>query len=459
MTNNNVNYDATKDVEMEQRSVGEIVRNSSDLIDTLAGKIGRIVSYKYKIYIRNKPALEGELSLEEMEKLYKLYSSYGADLTQRVVSREFPTITFRDLKRILKAFNITKASIPLAPHILEEKTLDEQEELHYQNSENLFLKRIDQTRERQLKKKYEETLNKFHELKSKVIDFKEFAESFRLNPRVDYPIPEVQISDKVMVVYLSDMHIGSKVSQYSIYANDFNAEEAKRRMTLIFNRIIELSKVLNISQIVICNLGDSLDGYNAQTTRGGHSLPQNLDNKEQFSFYLELMADFFNRLSASSQFSNIKYYCVPGGNHDGDFGYFANKALESLLKYMNPNIEVKVFDKFIESFKINNHSFIVCHGKDEKDMFKNLPLIINDKTENIINEYIRYKSISGTIHFVKGDLHQTATTYAKNFRYKSVSSFFGSSEWIHKNFGNTKAACDIDVVDGDQILETKLLLN
>ena len=88
-----------------------------------------------------------------------------------------------------------------------------------------------------------------------------------------------------------------------------------------------------------------------------------------------------------------------------------------------------------------------------------MPLTINDKTENIINEYIRYKAISGTIHFVKGDLHQTATTYAKNFRYKSVSSFFGSSEWIHKNFGNTKAACDIDVIDGDQILETKLLLN
>ena len=58
MINNDVNYDATKDVEMEQRSVGEIIRDSSDIIDTLAGKVGRIVSYRYKIYIRKETIFE-----------------------------------------------------------------------------------------------------------------------------------------------------------------------------------------------------------------------------------------------------------------------------------------------------------------------------------------------------------------------------------------------------------------
>lgn len=457
--NNKVIYDATNDVEMEKRALGEIVRDSSNLIETRAGKIGKITSYKYRITIKNKPPLEGELSLEQMEKLYSLYSSQGADLTQRVVSREFPDITFRDLKRILKAFNITKASIPLAPHILEEKTLEEQEELHYQNSENLFLKKIDQTREKQLKKKYEELLAKHHELKNKVSSFKEFSENFKLNEPVNYVLPTIQGSNKTLVVYLSDMHIGSKVSNYSIYSNDFNEVEAKRRIDLILDRVVYLSKTLSICKIVVCNLGDSLDGYNAQTTRGGHSLPQNLDNKEQFTTYINLMTHFFGVLSISGLFNKIDYYCVPGGNHDGDMGYFTNKALENLLKHVYPDIQVKIFDKFIDTFKIDDHSFIITHGKDEKDMFKNFPLIINDRTENIINEYIRHKSISGTIHFIKGDLHQTATTYAKNFRYKSVSSFFGSSEWIHKNFGNTKAACDMDIIDNDQILETKLLLN
>ena len=98
--------------------------------------------------------------------------------------------------------------------------------------------------------------------------------------------------------------------------------------------------------------------------------------------------------------------------------------------------------------------------KDEKDMFKGLPLTLNDKTEVKINEFIDYNHIdSPYIHFVKGDLHQSATTYGRKFRYKSVASFFGSSEWIHKNFGNTKAAVDYDIVIEDKVFESRIVLN
>ena len=48
------------------------------------------------------------------------------------------------------------------------------------------------------------------------------------------------------------------------------------------------------------------------------------------------------------------------------------------------------------------------------------PLILNDKTENYINNYIDYHQIDTRkpIHFVKGDLHQSATQYGKRFRYR-----------------------------------------
>lgn len=80
-------------------------------------------------------------------------------------------------------------------------------------------------------------------------------------------------------------------------------------------------------------------------------------------------------------------------------------------------------------------------------MYKNLPLTLDIKTENFINEYLDSKHISGNIVFVKGDLHQSAITYGRRFTYKSVSSLFGSSEWIHKNFGNTPWGCDYSIVD------------
>ena len=91
-------------------------------------------------------------------------------------------------------------------------------------------------------------------------------------------------------------------------------------------------------------------------------------------------------------------------------------------------------------------------------MFKNLPLYLNDKTENYINQYIDFNRLSGNISFIKGDLHQSSTGYGYKFRYKNVASFFGSSEWIQDNFGGAQDAVDFDILDGDSILETRLLL-
>ena len=453
------NYDATIDEQMESRSKIEYIRDENIMINTMFGPKGKITSYKYSISIHNKPTLEGELSLKEMNDIYSQYSIYGSNLTQREVSRNFQ-IPFRDFRRILKAFNITKSSAPLAPHVLEEKSLDEQEALLIQNKETILLKRIEKKNERELQNKLDKSLIELYNLKKDVTEFREFVHNIKLDTNIVLRIPSITSDDKAIVVYLSDMHIGAEVSDTSIYDNNFDEVEARKRlMEKTLPYIKQLTLLSQCSKIIICNIGDSLDGLDKQTCRRDHFLPQNLSNREQFNFYVQLMVEFFTDLSSCGLYSEISYYSVPGGNHDGDFGYFANKALEAYLHILNPNINVKIFEKFIDSFSFNQHQFILCHGNDDKDMFKNMPLTLNDKCENQINDYLYDKNIQGKIHFIKGDLHQSATTYGKRFRYKSVGSFFGSSEWIHKNFGNTKACCDIDIIDGENVLETRIILN
>lgn len=86
--------------------------------------------------------------------------------------------------------------------------------------------------------------------------------------------------------------------------------------------------------------------------------------------------------------------------------------------------------------------------KDTSDMYKNYPLTLDLKTESKLNEYIEYNKINtSNIIVIKGDLHQSAITYGKKFTYWSVGSIYGSSEWIHKNFGNTKAYCEYGIFD------------
>lgn len=443
----NIVYDASKDAQMEQRST----------IDTLR-EDGKITGYKFKILIRDKAALEGTLTRHEVDDMYRLYAAEGANLTQKAVSRYFPLYTFQEFKKILRAFNITKASAPFAPHILEEKTTEELIALNMQRKESDYLKKYEHNKESLHEAKYKELLRTHHDLKESLGDFKEFLGDIKLD--IDFKITKPDYSsNSTLIVYLSDMHIGAEVSDYSIYRNPYNKEEVQSRMTKVINKIIELASFAKITNLIICNIGDSLDGYNGQTTRGGHGLPQNMNNKDQYKTYITTMVGLFKTLSTSGYFETIKYVCVEGGNHDGDFGYVANKALEASLYTTNPEIEVIIFDRFIDHITVGNHTFIMCHGKDAKDMFKNMPLVLNDKIENQINEYIDYHNIQGNIHFIKGDLHQTATTFGKKFRYKSVASFFGSSEWIHKNFGNTKAAIDFDIVSDTSILETRLVLN
>lgn len=440
-------YDASIDAQMESRSIAEPIRED-----------GKITSYKFRILIRDKEALSGTMTREEVDLMYRFYSSEGANLTQKQVSREFPIYTFQQFKKILRAFNITKASAPFAPHIIEEKTTEDLIQLNFQYKENNYLKKCELEKGAIYEKMYKDTLRSYSDLKQSTDDFKEFIGDLKFDFKFDIKKPTFT-NESTLIVYLSDMHIGAEVSEYSVYDNLYNREQVYARMQKILVKILDLTKLCSVTNIVICNVGDSLDGYYGESARGGHILPQNMNNKDQYKTYIGVMLDLFKNLSESGSYNSIKFVCVECGNHDGDFGYVTNKALEAALSYLNPDIEVRIFDKFIEHFTVKNHTFILCHGKDAKDMFKNMPLVLNDKTENQVNEYIDYMGLHGDISFIKGDLHQSATTYGKKFKYRSVGSFFGSSEWIHKNFGNTPASCDIDVVNEDSILETHLLLN
>lgn len=453
-------YDASSDESFEDRLKVEKIRNDSKLITVNGKKIGRIEKYKFKILVRDKDPIEGEFSREEMNLIYRLYSSEGTGLTQREVSKHFGEYTFQQFKKILRAFNITKhGSAPLAPHVIEERSPEELVELAYQNKENDFLRKVEQDRVKVSEKKYTEILQKHYNLTETLKDFRTFLpENLGEVQPFEFKKPSYS-GTKTFILHLSDIHLGADVSRYALYENKYTFSAIKKRMEQLIQQVLNVCSEFKIDNLIVTNLGDSIDGYNKQTTRGGHTLPQNMENKDQFRNFVVLMVEMFNTFSKSGLFNYIKYYAVDGGNHDGDIGFMVNKALEASLYILNPKIKVRVFEKTIDHFKVNNHTYILSHGKDADDMFRNMPLTLNDKWENQINDYINYHELNGNISFVKGDLHNSATTYGKRFRYKSVASFFGSSKWIQANFGNTKAAVDYEIVTKDNIFESRIILN
>jgi hypothetical protein len=445
---------------VDNATYGVIIRDDEGLVD----------HYEFGVHNRNNQFVNGEISRELMDRIYSLYSKEGINLTQRTVSRDILLeldIDFYTFQQILKVFKITKSSIPFAPHVLEENSVDNVIDKTFQLKENLFFKRIEEDKIKRIEQKNIHLLAENIELKNKLVDFNEWVQSIDFsnveveNIKVDY-----DSNDRALVVFLSDIHIGAMVSNDSLYENFYNPEEVLRRFALIEQKIANLVSCFGFfERIIVINLGDSLDGFNNQTARGGHHLPQNLTNKEQFEFYIKLIQKFIDDLWQSGLASAIDYYSVGDSNHDGINGYLANRLLEEYFKVKYPGMIACTFQKFIDFINYGRHTLILTHGKDGGEMFKNYPLYIDDKTENKINEFIDYNFDSSiwnqNVVVCKGDLHQSATSYAKRFTYKSVSSIFGSSGWVQKNFGNTKPAVDFLVLgreDKNDVIETRLIL-
>lgn len=125
----------------------EVIFSDSELDSDDTSKVtierdeeGKIVKYLFTIYVRDKQPILGSFNRDEMNMVYRLYSNYGSGITQREVSRFFPDYSLADFKRILRAFSITKASAPFAPHVIEENDKDKLLEMQFREKENDFLR-------------------------------------------------------------------------------------------------------------------------------------------------------------------------------------------------------------------------------------------------------------------------------------------------------------------------------
>lgn len=298
---------AVEELETDDRAETSIIR----------GDDGKIKYYSYQIFRRDKAPLSGKLTREEMNAIYRLYSYYGDSLTQRMISRHFVDLSLIDFKRILRAFNITKASAPFAPHMFEELSEDELRAIQLREKENSFLRKAEEDQikntEKLLKKYAQENI----ELKRQMKDLSEFKVKLPedLNPII---LEEKRETGKNINLYLSDIHLGAALTTGSLYKENSNYgfTEAQRRLTEILGRLHQFGAFDTINIVL---LGDNIDcaGVYGKTARLGHDLPENMDAREQANKFIELMLWFITSLAEKeNEFcSNINVYSVPCGNH------------------------------------------------------------------------------------------------------------------------------------------------
>lgn len=405
---------------------------------------GKIVGYKFEVFRRDNTPISGVLNREEMRLIYRLYSYYGAGITQREISRYFSDYSLVDFKRILRAFNITKACSPFPPHMHEECTEEELTNIHRREKENDFLRKVEKNELNDIKTANIKLAKRNKELEEMIANLSEGI-SVTVNNDFVPNISNVE-SDKSLIIHLSDMHIGAKCESNTLYENPYDYSEIERRLNVLVDCIQSYGY---FNTIIINILGDSLDGMDNQTARRDHFMPQEMDNMEQLEAFVTLMSDFIGKCSSLAK--NVKIFCVKCGNHGGMWEYTANLALKNLIKNIYPNIPFTLFKDFIGTYSFKGHTYVICHGKDEKFMKRALPLNLDENSKTKIHEWLTNEQLIGNdnIHFIKGDLHSNNLNSCRLFDYRNVLSLFGASDYSNYNFSRNSYGVSFDLFIGD----------
>lgn len=257
----------------------------------------------------------------------------------------------------------------------------------------------------------------------------------------------------------TDVHINMNVNGKdgdALYEGKWDEEEVLRRLDLMIQHVKTFKKS---NTLVITDLGDFLDGLNGQTTRKGHELPQNTNDKEAFELALKFKTKLVDSLV--DDFEEIICNNITNDNHAGLFSYFTSSAVEKILEQRYPwKVKVNTMKRFINHYSIGKHTFVELHGKDSGEMkfgFKpKLDAIQADKLDHYCKEYKLYNG--NFIEVSKGDSHQAIYDDAtsNDFSYYNYPSFSPPSNWVKTNFGNSRSGFNFFNIKRDENIKISI---
>lgn len=247
----------------------------------------------------------------------------------------------------------------------------------------------------------------------------------------------------------SDVHIGMTPNKdgYALYDLKWDETEILNAVDLMVLKVIEAKKS---SILYIDELGDFLDGWDAQTTRKGHALPQNMDNQKAFDVAVNFKVKLIDALI--NYYDKIVCNNICEDNHAGSFGYVVNSAVKQILEQKYKNVEVNNMRKFINHYFIGYHCFILTHGKDSKNLKFGFKPQLDSKQSEKIDQYCKENGIykqADFIEFSKGDSHQSIQDYStsNDFDYCNYPAFSPASEWVQTNFKKSRQGFVFQTID------------
>ena len=202
----------------------------------------------------------------------------------------------------------------------------------------------------------------------------------------------------------TDVHIAMNVNGKdgdSLYEGKWDKEEVLRRLDLMLYHVKTFKKG---RKLIIDDLGDFLDGLGGQTTRKGHELPQNMNDKEAFELALEFKIKLIDNLV--NEYEEIICHNITNDNH-----------------CFTPDVEV-LTNKGFKFYKDITEDHLIAtynQGKDSIEYQKPTNYIYNEISSDI------------EIHNYKSKLMDVSVTDEHRMFVNKINSCFDYDYVLSKN--------------------------
>ena len=249
-------------------------------------------------------------------------------------------------------------------------------------------------------------------------------------------------------LWFSDVHIGMECNpdKSNNFPHRWDDDVVRESFAMMAAERIHRKRS---ESLVVCQLGDLLDGFNKKTTRGGHELPQNMTNRDSFILALEMLKFLMGTLA--EHYDSITFHNVCNDNHAGDFGFFACESFRVWAESKHP--QFKVFNHItpLAHFEEQGHVFIIGHGKDKEHQKRGLPTAPQDAHINLVDRYLKNKKLYKYKHrhFCKGDSHQAIFNMSKSpdFTWNNYPTLAPPSSYIQANFVGSKRGFVLEEIE------------
>lgn len=250
-----------------------------------------------------------------------------------------------------------------------------------------------------------------------------------------------------IAINIADVHVGMSTDG-TLFDQEWCLTELYKRLDII------LEHVPNDVDVYLNILGDYADGERGKTASNSHKLQQNMDDQEIFSHGVEALL-FLTRNIHKKIKGSLTVNMITNSNHPTVVDYNIARTLQYVWEQQDKEVKIRILDEVYNPIKMEDHYFILTHGKDRKFMKRGLPKFLGNQHILGIERLMDFHNIKRAV-MLRGDLHQYVDVEYPKFRDIMTPSLAPPSGWISANFLSNDLG-GFTILDLGETLRTTLI--